>query len=399
MAGKHKAYSAYKDSGIEWIGDIPEHWESNKLKHLFYEKKHTSNMSLNCGAISFGEVVEKGDEKIPEATKKSYQEILEGEFLINPLNLNYDLKSLRIALSKINVVVSAGYLVLKEKVEIKKGYFKYLLRCFDITHMKLMGSGVRQTINFGHIADSVLLNPPLAEQQAIVDFLDAKSEQINSLIEKKQKQIELLQEKRAALISHTVGGNFDFQSGKSRNFLRNDHSKYRLKYFLKMNYGDSLPDDAREHGDVTVYGSGGAIGKHNCSNTQGTAIIVGRKGSHGKVTWAEGGGFCIDTAFYTDSQSCEGNLRYAYYLLQTIGLDDPSKDSAVPGLDRFEAYNKLIPKIDLATQQAIVNFLDKETAKIDNLANRIETSIAFLEEYRIALITSAVTGTIDVRAS
>ncbi len=75
-------YEAYRDSGEEWIAEIPEHWTVQKLKHIFQEKKHTQNMSLTCGAISFGQVIEKGDEKVTEATKKSYQEVLIGEFLI-----------------------------------------------------------------------------------------------------------------------------------------------------------------------------------------------------------------------------------------------------------------------------------------------------------------------------
>jgi type I restriction enzyme S subunit len=115
MQVQYQKYKSYKDSGEAWIGSVPEHWESIKLKHLFYEKKHSPNMSLSCGSISFGEVIEKADERVTVSTKASYQEVLEGEFLINPLNLNYDLKSLRIALSKINVVVSAGYIVIKEK--------------------------------------------------------------------------------------------------------------------------------------------------------------------------------------------------------------------------------------------------------------------------------------------
>jgi len=116
-------YPSYKDSGESWVGEIPSHWETRKLKQLFCEKKHTSNLSLNCGAISFGKVVEKDDDSVPLSTKKSYQEVLSGEFLVNPLNLNYDLKSLRIALSDINVVVSAGYIVLKSYRDINRVFF------------------------------------------------------------------------------------------------------------------------------------------------------------------------------------------------------------------------------------------------------------------------------------
>ena len=202
-------YESYKYSGEEWIGDIPKHWVSQKLKHIFYEKKHKSNMSLSCGAISFGRVVDKGDEKVTEATKKSYQEVLNGEFLINPLNLNYDLISLRIALSEINVVVSAGYIVLKEKTNLDKNYFKYLLHRYDVAYMKLLGSGVRQTISFSHISNSLLLLPPIEEQTAIANFLDEKTSKIDEAIAIKEKQIELLKERKQIIIQQAVTQGLD----------------------------------------------------------------------------------------------------------------------------------------------------------------------------------------------
>ncbi len=197
-------YPAYKDSGVEWLGEIPEHWESLKLKHIFVEKKKKTNPTLNCGSISFGKVVTKPDEKIPEATKASYQEVLKGDFLINPLNLNFDLISLRIALSEIDVVVSSGYIVLNNQKEIDKSYFKWLLHRYDVAYMKLLGSGVRQTINFNHIADSILAFPPIAEQTAIANFLDNKTALIDKAIALKEKQIELLKERRLILIHRAV---------------------------------------------------------------------------------------------------------------------------------------------------------------------------------------------------
>lgn len=197
-------YPAYKDSGVEWLGEIPEHWEPMKLKHIFVEKKKKTNPTLNCGSISFGKVVTKPDEKIPESTKASYQEVLNGDFLINPLNLNFDLISLRIALSDIDVVVSSGYIVLNNLKEIDKSYYKWLLHRYDVAYMKLLGSGVRQTINFNHIADSILAFPPIDEQTAIANFLDNKTALIDKAITLKQKQIELLKERRQILIHRAV---------------------------------------------------------------------------------------------------------------------------------------------------------------------------------------------------
>ena len=182
-------YSLYKDSGVEWIGDIPNKWSKEKLKYLFDEKKSTKNPSLQCGSISFGKVIYKDDDKVPISTKESYQELLEGEFLINPLNLNYDLKCLRIGKSEINVVVSQGYIILKLNGENIPEYFNYLLREFDIKHMKSLGQGIRQTISYTHLKDEYLITPPFTEQQQIVSFLDEKTQKIDSLIQQKEKKI------------------------------------------------------------------------------------------------------------------------------------------------------------------------------------------------------------------
>lgn len=130
--------------------------------------------------------------------------MLKGEFLINPLNLNYDLISLRIALSEIDVVVSAGYIVLKEKQIINKKYFSYLLHRYDVAYMKLLGSGVRQTINYGHISDSILVIPPLSEQQKIAQFLDDKTAKIDQAVDLAEKQIALLKEHKQILIQNAV---------------------------------------------------------------------------------------------------------------------------------------------------------------------------------------------------
>lgn len=193
-------------NNYEWLGHIPRDWNAKKLKYIFEEKKSTKNPLLNSGSISFGEVIYKNDEKITESTKNSYQEVLKGEFLINPLNLNFDLKSLRIALSKIDVVVSQGYIVLKINKEFCPDYYKYLLRKFDVEHMKSLGQGIRQTISFNDIKNEYLVIPPLSEQKIISKFLDIKTQKIDSLIKKIEKRINLLKEYRQSLICSVVTG-------------------------------------------------------------------------------------------------------------------------------------------------------------------------------------------------
>ena len=195
-----------KDSGVEWIGEIPKHYTLQKIKYLFREKKSKSNLELNSGSISFGQVVYKDDESILESTKESYQEVLEGEFLINPLNLNYDLKSLRIGKSRINVVVSQGYIILQILEGQYPDYFEYLLRKFDVVHMKSLGQGVRQTISFKNLKNEELIIPPIEEQKEIVCELNLRTNQIDRLCKVEEKRISFLQEYRQSLISYVVTG-------------------------------------------------------------------------------------------------------------------------------------------------------------------------------------------------
>jgi len=195
-----------KDSGVEWIGEIPKHYNLQKIKFLFVEKKSKPNSELSSGSISFGQVVYKDDESILQSTKESYQEVLEGEFLINPLNLNYDLKSLRIGKSKINVVVSQGYIVLQILEGQDPNYIEYLLRKFDVIHMKSLGQGVRQTISFNDLKNELLVVPPLEEQKNIVYELNKRTEEIDCLSKLEEKRILLMKEYRQSLISSVVTG-------------------------------------------------------------------------------------------------------------------------------------------------------------------------------------------------
>jgi type I restriction enzyme S subunit len=201
---KYKPYESYLNSSAVWYKQKPAHWECERFKHNFIEKKKRSAVHLPAGAISFGRVLYKNEENLSHDTKDSYQEVLAGEFLINPLNLNFDLKSLRTAISNIDVVVSTGYIVLQNRGLLHPRFARWLLHQFDVSHMKTLGSGVRQTINYADIGNSIFCRPSPEEQRTIAAFLDHETARIDSLIEKQQQLIELLKEKRQAMISHAV---------------------------------------------------------------------------------------------------------------------------------------------------------------------------------------------------
>ncbi len=164
-----------------------------------------------------------------------------------------------------------------------------------------------------------------------------------------------------------------------------------LKHVTRFEYGSALALEARNEGAVPVFGSNGVTGVHDASNTLGPAIIVGRKGSFGKVTWAEQPGFCIDTAYYIDSRSTRANLRWLYWALQTLGLDQHSEDTGVPGLSREKAYQEKLRFPAPYEQERIANFLDEKTARIDALIAEKERLVATLQRASTELLHAAVT--------
>lgn len=428
-------YDAYTDSGEGWIGDIPNHWEVRKLKHLFIEKKHTKNLELNCGAISFGEVVKKDDEKIPLATKASYQEVLAGEILINPLNLNYDLKSLRIALSRLDVVVSAGYIVLKERVALNKEYFKYLLHRYDVAYMKLLGSGVRQTISFNHIANSLLLFPPAIEQSAIADFLDRKTAQIDEAIAIKEKQIALLKERKQIIIQKAVTKGLDpdvsmkdsgvdwigqtpehwnvvklktlirkLESGVSVNASESESAFGDEVGVLKTSAVYSYKFDSRENKKVFDT----ELKRVSCPVRAGSIIISRMNapelvGASGYVECDYPNLFLPDRLWQARFSS-DSNLvpKYVSKVLIVKGFrgviesiatgSSPSMKNISKG-DLLNVYIGLPPEEEM---RAIINHFEKIDLTIDDSINFQNVQIENLKEYKHSLINSAVTGKIKV---
>lgn len=165
----------------------------------------------------------------------------------------------------------------------------------------------------------------------------------------------------------------------------------KLKRICRFIYGSSLASQNRAEGKIPVYGSNGITGYHNEAITKKPCIIIGRKGSFGKVNFSEVECYPIDTTYYVDETVTASNLRWLYYILQYVKLDDFSNDVGVPGLNREDAYNRLLPLPPLAEQTAIANFLDCKTAQIDQFVALKEKTIALLQEQKNAIINRAVT--------
>ena len=244
--------------------------------------------------------------------------------------------------------------------------------------------------------------PPLPTQRAIAKFLDRKTEQIDELIRIKERQIELLQEQRTALINQVVTKGLDPNVEMKPSGIEwigeipAHWNLSMLKYVARLVYGDTLISENREDGVVPVYGSNGIIDTHSATNTLSPAIIVGRKGSLGKIQYSDVPCFVIDTAYYIDSRTSHVNLRWLYYVLQSLKLER-FRNSVLPGLNRESAESQYIPLITAEEQTQIANFLDHKTGQINELIAAEQRKIELLKEYRQSLISEAVTGKIDVR--
>ena len=396
-----------------WLGHIPIDWNAKKLKYIFEEKKSTKNPLLNSGSISFGEVIYKNDEKITESTKNSYQEVLNGEFLINPLNLNFDLKSLRIALSKIDVVVSQGYIVLKINKEFCPNYYKYLLRKFDIEHMKSLGQGVRQTISFNDIKNEYLVIPPLSEQKIISKFLDTKTHKIDSLIRKIEKKIELLKEYKSTLINQCVteGLNQNVEMKDSKvNWIGQipiDWNAKKLKYIFeekKSTKNPLLNSGSISFGEV-IYKNDEKITESTKNSYQevlnGEFLInplnlnfdlKSLRIALSKIDVVVSQGYIV---LKINKEFCP---NYYKYLLRKFDIEHMK--SLGQGVRQTISFNDIkneylvIPP--LSEQKIISKFLDTKTHKIDSLIRKIEKRINLLKEYRQSLICSVVTGKVRI---
>ncbi|WP_368169695.1 restriction endonuclease subunit S [Aeromonas sp. R4-3] len=435
LIGRYRPYPEYKDSGVIWSGFIPSHWEPIRFKHVFVEKPKTSNIELPAGSISFGQVVFKDEEKLAEETKASYQEVKVGEFLVNPLNLNFDLKSLRTALSEIDVVVSTGYIVLQCYRQLEARYARWLLHEFDVAHMKSLGAGVRQTIGFNDIGNSYFCMPRLEEQLTIAAFLDHETSRIDRLIAQQQRLIELLKEKRQAVISHAV------TKGLNPNAPMKDSGVEWLgqvpehwvvgpiKYTLQSKKGAckagpfgshltnadmtgsdvkvitqrNVIDDDMEVGDSYI--SSDKYKELRAFTIQKGDILVTTRGTIGRTALFQQEYTAILHPCLIRLQADGAILipEWLSLLIQESGyvVEQILIKSNATTIEVI--YSESLLNVDIAyppsesEQIDVLDFINCQKMKFQHLISAAGRAISLMQERRIALISAAVTGKIDLR--
>ena len=419
---KLKPYLDYKDSGIEWLGEVPEHWEVKRLRYsvtkcqngLWGDDPDGINDVVCVRVADFDRVA--GEVKIDQPTLRSVNPtILDGRRLRrNDLLLE---KSGGGDKQPVGAVVLNTYSELAicsnfiAQMPVQEGfdprYLTYLHAAMYAARINTRS--IKQTTGIQNLDSDNYLNevaafPEILEQRAIAAFLDRETAQIDALVAKKERLIELLQEKRTALITQAVTKGLDPDvpmKDSSVEWLGEvpEHWEVKqLRWAITFQRGHDLPSDDREEGEVPLVSSSGISSMHSKAIAKAPGIVTGRYGTIGQFYLINQSYWPLNTTLY--SIDLHGNEpRFLLYMLMHMS---PlfllySIKSAVPGVDRNDVHADHTAVPLLHEQRAIAAFLDRETAKIDALVAKIRKAIHLLKEQRTALISAAVTGKIDVR--
>ena len=202
-----------KDSGIEWIGEIPEGWEIVPVRSCFDEvrTKNTDGQEQNALQFKSGNIISKTnfnasmDDYVAD-TITNYTVVLPDTVMINGLNLNYDFKSLRVALVKEKGVITSAYLaIFPDRKKISPQYATYLFKGYE-TKMAFhnMGAGIRKTLGYKEFKNQPLLLPSKEEQNKISAYLDSKGSHIDIMLSKIRSSIEEYKKLKQAVITQAV---------------------------------------------------------------------------------------------------------------------------------------------------------------------------------------------------
>ena len=201
-----------KDSGIEWVGTIPASWTIHPVYYYFGERK-VKNYDLkekNLLSLSYGKIIRKDintNGGLLPANFSSYNIVEAGDIIIRPTDLQNDKRSLRTGLVTEHGMITSAYIDLVPKAGVNSKYFYYLLHAYDL--MKVfynMGNGVRQGLNYNEFSKLMVVTPMEEEQQKIVDYLDVKCAEIDSIIEIEKEQLIVLDEYKKTIIYEYVTG-------------------------------------------------------------------------------------------------------------------------------------------------------------------------------------------------
>lgn len=407
---KLKPYPSYKDSGVEWLGKVPSEWDFIRLGFLFDNKKRPLMEGYGVvTAFRDGQVTLRTNRRIDgftEADKEiGYQGVKPGDLVVHAMDAFAGAIGVSDSEGKMSPVCS----VCEPKSGVISRYYGYLMRNIALTgYITSLAKGIRERSTDFRWSDARLIPVPVPENQGqIVTFLDRETTKLDTLISKQEKLIELLQEKRQAVISHAVtkGLNPDEPMKDSGvEWLGKVPERWnikKLKYLCKIQTGDKDTVNAIEDGEYPFFVRSQTIEKINSYTFDCEAVLTAGDGAGvGKVFHYFTGKFDFHQRVYMMNHfrhvSGEFFFRYLSSLFHKVALYGDAK-STVDSLRMPILMNFLITVPCEQEQELIIQFIKRESAQLDNLIEKAKRSIDLAKEHRTALISAAVTGKIDVR--
>jgi len=434
-----KPYPAYKDSGVAWLGQVPEHWEVRRTKTILRERsdKGFPNEPLLAATQTKGVIRKEQYENRTVLALKDLHllKLVEtGDFVIS-------LRSFQggIEYARERGIISPAYTIVYPRDANNHAYLAFLFKSRPyIENLQLFVTGIRQgqNIDYERLSRSPLPLPPLPEQTAIVRFLDYMDRRIRRFIRAKQKLIKLLEEYRQALIHQAVTGKIDVRTGQPYPTYKDAGVPWlgqvpahwevrRLRNIVELRV--SNVDKHSKEGEqpvrlcnyVDVY-------RHeriraNMQFMKATASVeeIERfRLERGDVLITKDSEAWDDIAVPVLVESAAPDLISGYhlallrpshvvegaFLLRALQSPQVAYQFHVEatgvtryGLSHDAIKSALVPLPPLPEQTAIVEYLDAQTAKLDTAIAAARREIELLREYRERLIADVVTGKVDVR--
>jgi type I restriction enzyme, S subunit len=414
MIGDLKPYAAYKDSGVPWLGDVPEHWEALPLSAAFKPKliKNWGMAEKAVLSLSYGQIVIKPHEKlhglVPESFE-TYQIVDPGNIIIRTTDLQNDQVSLRVGIAKHRGIITSAYLCLRAINSLSEDYGYLLLNSYDL--LKIFygyGSGLRQNLDFAHIKRMPILKPPVEEQAAIATFLDYADRRIRRYIRSKQKLIKLLEEQKQVVINQAVTRGLDpnvplkpsgiewlgdipehwsitqirsvakiVRGGSPRPagspvYFHGNHTPWITVAELTKDRGMHLESTSTK---LTAEGV-----KHSRLIARGTLLLTNSGATLGipKITAIEG---CINdgvAAFLNIRPSIRKEFFYFYLGTQTAHLKAWVDLGAQPNLNTQIIGGWPVPLPPVNEQLEIVQHIQKALPELDSAAHKANQEISLL---------------------
>lgn len=430
-------YPKYKESIVDWLGEIPEHWKDIDVRKAFI-KNEVKNKELqedNLLTLSYGSIKRKNIKTangLLPASFDNYQILQKGMIVLRMLDLQNDKNSLRVGYVKEQGIITSAYIGLDSKIDSNTKYFYYLLHFMDlIKHFYNGGGGVRQSIGYTDFRRELIILPPKQEQTTIANFLDYKLEKIDRFITKKKQLITLLKEQKAAIINQAVTKGLDKNAKMKPSGIEwlgdipESWEVKKLKYVANC-FPSNIDKHSKENEEKVHLCNYTDVYKNDfITNEMDLMVATAKKEQIKKFSLLKN-----DVIITKDSETADDianpalvienleNIVCGYHLsimrpyenldggylfraLQckpiNVQFELCSLGVTRVGLGVYDMKSAKIPVPPISEQKEIFNFIQTETTKIEKTITTIAKEITLVEEYKTALIAEAVTGKIDVR--